>query len=120
MKKITVIEDNEAINKLFTTILLRNGYDVSSFRNGMSALEALPNIQPDLIIMDILLPDINGTELIHKVKELDKLQNVPIVAVTGFATGKDCKKMIELGFSNYISKPINTTLFVEEVKKMIE
>jgi two-component system cell cycle response regulator DivK len=119
MKKICVIEDNAVIRKLFVTIMRKDGYELYDFASGESALNGLPIIMPDLIVMDILLPDINGTELIAKVKAINGLANVPVIAVTGFATEQDSKKFIELGFSSYLSKPVNIPEFTAEVKKLL-
>ena len=120
MKKICVIEDNTQIRKLFVTILKRDGYELYDFMSGKSALQGLPTIMPDLIVMDILLPDINGTELIAKVKAINGLEEVKVIAVTGFATEQDSKKFLELGFSSYLSKPINISEFAEVVKGLLE
>jgi len=119
MKKICVIEDNAPIRKLFVTILKKEGYELFGFASGESALAGIPTIMPDLIVMDILLPDINGTDLIAKVKAINGMQNVKVIAVTGFATEQDSKKFMELGFNSYLSKPVNTTQFSEEVKKLL-
>ena len=119
MKKICVIEDNMAIRKLFCTILKKDGYELYDFANGESALKELHAIKPDLIVMDILLPDVNGTELIARVKAIDGLSEIPVIAVTGFATEQDSKKFGDLGFSSYMSKPVNTAIFAEEVKKLL-
>jgi CheY-like chemotaxis protein len=120
MKKICVIEDNLAIRKLFCTILKKDGYELCDFATGKSALNELSTVRPDLIVMDILLPDMNGTELITKVKAIDGFAEIPVIAVTGFATDQDSMKLKELGFSGYLSKPVNTAMFSEEVKKLLE
>ena len=119
MKKICVIDDNGPIRKLFCTILKKDGYELYDFANGETALKELTVVKPDLIIMDILLPDINGTELIGKVKSLDGFADVPVVAVTGFASEEDAIKLKEIGFIRYLSKPVNTTVLSEEVKKLL-
>jgi len=119
MKKICVIEDNAAIRKLFVTVLRKDGYELYDFASGISALNGLPTVMPELIVMDILLPDINGTELIKKVRAINGLANVPVIAVTGFATEQDSKKFLELGFNGYLAKPINTADFTAEVKRLL-
>lgn len=119
MKLICVIEDNSAIRKLFCTLLKKGGYETIDFYEGTAALNELQTLKPNLIIMDILLPDINGTELISKVKKISGLANVPIIAVTGFAAAQDEEKFKELGFTSYFSKPINTAMFLEEIANIL-
>jgi len=119
MKSIVVVEDNAAIRKLFCTLLKKQGYEVTDFGNGESVLKELTNLKPDLMVLDILLPDVNGTELIGKIRAISHCSNVPVVAVTGFATEQDEKKFKELGFNGYLSKPINTDTFIGEIKKHI-
>ena len=119
MKNIVVVEDNAAIRKLFCTLLKKQDYEVTDFNNGESVLQELPNLKPDLIVLDILLPDINGTELIEKIRAIQYCADVPVIAVTGFATEQDEKKFKELGFNGYLSKPINTDVFIGEIKKHI-
>ncbi len=113
---IAVIEDNTPIRKLFATILAKSGFTVIEFADGNSALKSFKENPVSTIIMDILLPDINGTELIKDVRKIDACSDIPIIAVTGFAQSSDREKFIELGFDAYISKPINTGAFVEEIK----
>jgi two-component system cell cycle response regulator DivK len=119
MKKICIVEDNTAIRKLFATILSKKGYEVSDFSNGESFLKGVVDAKPDLMILDILLPDINGTALIGNVRAIPEFKSTPVIAVTGFATAQDEIKFKELGFSSYLSKPINTEAFLDEVKRLV-
>ncbi len=119
MKDICVIEDNASIRKLFCTILKKSGYGTFDFADGASAVSWLESHKPDLIIMDILLPDINGTELFSIIHNIAGLQELPVIAITGFTSSQDRENFISLGFKSYLSKPINTAVLVEEVKKII-
>ena len=119
MAKICVIEDNIPIRKLFAILLKKSGYDVSDFGDGSSALDYLKSNIPDVILMDILLPDINGTELLTSVRGLPGLGNVKVIAITGFATNNDREKYLELGFTGYLPKPINTTTFVSDIQSIL-
>ena len=119
MKSLFVVEDNDAIRKLFTTILKKQGYIVMSFSDGQSAINEIQNLKPDLLILDILLPDINGTELISKIRSIPHCKDIPAIAVTGFATEQDENRFIEAGFNSYLSKPIDTVKFCEVVKQIL-
>lgn len=116
---ICIIEDNTPIRKLFCTLLKKNGFQVADFSDGNSGIEYLKNNQPDCLIVDILLPDINGTEILQIVRSLPHGNNLPIIAATGFAHSNDKEKFIEMGFDSYISKPINTNTFVEDIRNVI-
>ncbi len=119
-KTICVIEDNAPIRKLYCTLLKKSGLNTVEFSDAASTLEWLKNNTPDAIIMDILLPDINGTELIGIIREMPACKGVPVVAATGFATSNDRDKFLELGFDSYISKPVNTKTFVNDIISVIE
>lgn len=116
---ISIIEDNVPIRKLFKTLLTKGGFKVVDFPDGKSAFEWLKENKVNALIMDILLPDINGTELIKMVRDLPQHENIPIIAITGFATSADRQKFLDIGFSAYIPKPVNVATFVEDVKSII-
>jgi len=119
MPVFCVIEDNLPIRKLFATLLKKAGYETHEFSDGSSALEFVGQNRPDGILMDILLPDTNGTDLLKKMREIPNGEGVPIIAVTGFAQHNDKEKYLQSGFDGYIAKPINTASFVDEVKSII-
>ncbi len=118
--KVCIVEDNTPIRKLFKTLLSKSGFEVFDFSDGGSGLEWLKNNTVDLIILDILLPDINGTDLMQSVRAIEAHKNIAMVAITGFASTQDKEKFIELGFDAYLSKPINTATFVDDMKKLIK
>lgn len=117
MKNIVVVEDNATIRKLFCTIIKKQGHEVTDFGTGESALKELNQKPADLVVLDILLPDINGTDLIAKIRAIPHCANVPVIAVTGFASDKDAVQFKELGFNGYLAKPINTESFITEINK---
>ena len=117
---ICVIEDNTPIRRLFCTILKKAGYETVDFSDGYSAIEWIKENKVSGIIMDILLPDLNGTELISMVRDMPNGEGVPVIAVTGFAQPNDKERFMELGFDSYIAKPVNTATFVGEVKAIFD
>lgn len=116
---ICVIEDNMPIRKLFCTLLKKSGYETMDFGDGRSALDWLEGNDVKAILMDILLPDINGTDLIKLVRNFGNHATTPVVAATGFAASQDREKFLELGFTGYLAKPINTSTFVNELENFI-
>lgn len=115
---VCVIEDNIPIRKLYVTLLKKSGFVTYDFGDGGSALNWLKSNKVNGIIMDILLPDINGNDLVKLVKELDNHKNTLVCAITGFAQEHDKAKFLNDGFAHYLSKPINTATFVEDIKTM--
>ncbi|MCX7909090.1 MAG: response regulator [Ignavibacteria bacterium] len=117
---ICVIEDNKSISKLFATILNKSGYQTIEFQDATSALEWLQSNQPICILTDVLLPDMNGTELLMNIRNNDLLASIPVIAITGLAQPGDEKKLLSAGFDGYMSKPINISTFVSDIEKVIE
>ncbi len=116
---ICLVEDNKSISKLFATILRKNGYDAIEFDNANSALEWLQNNKPYCVLTDVLLPDMNGTELLEKIRGIKSLEQVPIIAITGLAQPGDEAKLIAAGFDGYMSKPINVATFVQDIENIV-
>lgn len=119
-KRICVIEDSTPIRKLFCTLLRKSGYETYDFEDGISSVEWLKVNSVDIVIMDILLPDINGTELLKSVRAIAGYEKTPIIAITGFATANDKEKYLSMGFDSYMSKPVNTATFVKDVNEILE
>ena len=88
--------------------------------NGIGALEIAKRDQPDLILMDIQLPEVSGLEVTKWIKEEEKLADIPIVAVTAFAMKGDEERILDGGCEAYISKPISVPLFIETIRKLLE
>jgi two-component system, cell cycle response regulator DivK len=117
MKKVLVIEDNEANMYLTKFILEKNGFSVLEERTGLSGIERAIQDKPDLILMDIQLPDINGMEATKRIRSSVLGNNVPIVAITSYAMTGDRDKTLEAGCNGYIEKPINPDTFMKEINK---
>ena len=116
-KKILVVEDNELNMKLFCDLLNAHGYDTVQTGEGMKALELAREEKPDLILMDIPLPEVSGLEVTKWIKEDEDLRSIPIIAVTAFAMKGDEEKIRAGGCEAYIAKPISVGNFIETVKK---
>lgn len=117
---ICVVEDNAPIRKLFCTMLKKAGLETVDFGDGFSALSWLKNNPVNGILLDILLPDINGNDLLKKIKEIEYHKNTPVIAVTGFAQSQDRDKYLNEGFTHYLSKPVNTATFVNDIKQLFK
>ncbi|SDE33961.1 two-component system, cell cycle response regulator DivK [Kordiimonas lacus] len=118
-KKILIVEDNELNMKLFCDLLEAHDYETIQTRDGMAALDLAREHNPDLILMDIQLPEVSGLEVTKWLKEDEDLRKIPVVAVTAFAMKGDEEKIREGGCEAYIAKPISVGHFLETVKQFV-
>lgn len=118
-KTVMIVEDNELNMKLFNDLLESRGYRTIQTRNGLDALDIAKEHHPDLILMDIQLPEVSGLVVTKWIKENDELANIPIIAVTAFAMKGDEERILEGGCEGYISKPISLPHFLETIESFI-
>lgn len=118
-KKVLIVEDNELNMKLFHDLLEAHDIDTVQTRNGKDVLELARDNAPDLILMDIQLPEISGLDLTQMLKEEDDLKEIPVIAVTAFAMKGDEEKIRAGGCEDYISKPISVVQFIEIIQKYL-
>jgi two-component system, cell cycle response regulator DivK len=119
-KTVLIVEDNELNMKLFHDLLDAHGYDTLQTKDGMEALAIAREKHPDLILMDIQLPEVSGLEVTKWIKEDDDLKSIPVIAVTAFAMKGDEEKIRVGGCEAYIAKPISVQLFLDTIKKFLE
>lgn len=118
--RILIVEDNATNLKLFRDVLLNAGFDVCAIEDGHQALEVAKEFKPHLVLLDIQLNNISGIDVLKQLKSLDILALIPIAAVTAFAMEEDRENFLAEGFDHYISKPISISLFLQEVKELLE
>lgn len=119
-KKVLIVEDNELNMKLFEDLLGAHGYDTIKTRDGGQVLDMARSQKPDLIIMDIQLPEVSGLEVTQWLKSDNELKAIPVIAVTAFAMKGDEEKIRQGGCEDYVSKPISITDFMQVVQKHLE
>ena len=119
VKTVLIVEDNELNMKLFHDLLDAHGYRTLQTRNGMDALRIARDRRPDLILMDIQLPEVSGLEVTKWLKEDDELRQIPVVAVTAFAMKGDEERIRQGGCEAYISKPISVGTLIDTVRRFI-
>lgn len=117
---ICVIEDNTPIRKLLTTILERSGFKTVSFGDGTSAIEWLKQNKAVIVLVDFVLPDLDGGAIVDFIRHLPDGDKVPVIAVTGLAQEHDKERILKMGFDSYISKPIQTATFAKTVQEIID
>ena len=112
-KTVMIVEGNELNMKLFRDLLEAYGYRTVGTRNGLEVLDLARKRRPDLILIDIQLPEVSGLEVIKWLKEETELQTIPVVAVTAFAMRGDEERIRDGGCDAYLSKPISVPKFIE-------
>ena len=117
MKKILVVEDNKINIYLCSRIIKSSGYEVIEARTGEEGVALALKERPDLIIMDIQLPGIDGLETTKRIRESEADGEIPIIALTSYAMAGDKEKAISVGCTSYIEKPINPETFIAEIEK---
>lgn len=118
-KSVLIVEDNELNMKLFHDLLSAHGYRTVQTRNGLDALALARQHRPNLILMDIQLPEVSGLEVTRWLKEDVELRSIPVVAVTAFAMKGDEERIRSGGCEAYVSKPISVATFLETVRRFI-
>ena len=118
-KTILIVEDNDLNMKLFHDLLEAHGYRILQTKDGMESLKLARQHRPDLILMDIQLPEVSGLEVTKWLKEDDDLKAIPVIAVTAFAMKGDEERIREGGCEAYLSKPISVGKFLETVRHFL-
>jgi len=118
-KSVLIVEDNELNMKLFHDLLDAHGYRTIQTRNGLDAIALAREHRPNLILMDIQLPEVSGLDVTKWLKEDEDLKDIPIVAVTAFAMKGDEERIRSGGCEAYVSKPISVPTFLDTVRRFI-
>jgi len=116
VKKIAVVEDNPD-NRLLVRVILDSLYEVAEYETGSSALEGLQRDIPDLVLLDVSLPEMDGTEVLRRIRADTRLRDLPVIALTAHAMASDREKFLAAGFDDYVSKPIvDENLLLDAIK----
>jgi len=118
--KILLVEDNESNRYLAQLLLERAGFAVRLALNGRQALAAARLDKPDLVVMDVQMPEMDGYETAERFKSDPALADIPLVGVSSFAMVGDRAKALKIGFAAYIEKPINANTFAQEVTQFLK
>lgn len=118
-KKILIVEDNDLNLKLFRDLLTAHGYEIFETKDGLEAINLTRLQRPDLILMDIQLPEISGLDVTRRLKADESIRHIPIIAVTAFAMKDDEEKILAAGCEAYVSKPISILPFLNTVRRFL-
>ncbi len=119
MKLIAVVEDNPD-NRLLVRVILEPLYEVVEYEDGFTALEGLHRQKPDLVLLDVSLPEMDGTAVLKQIRADDRLRHLPVIALTAHAMAGDREKFLASGFDDYVTKPIvDEALLLEAIQKLL-
>lgn len=118
--KAFVVDDTTSILALFAALLEANGAQVFSAASGHDFLNSVEAASPDMILLDIQMPEMDGFEVIAKLQQLESIRDIPVIALTAHAMAGDRERIMEKGFSGYIAKPVDTRLFPDQVASIIQ
>jgi two-component system, cell cycle response regulator DivK len=119
MKRVLIAEDNPVNRELLRELLELRGYVVVEACNGQEALQMIPEVKPDILLVDIGMPVMDGFAVVRKVRENPEWAALPVLAVTAYAMRGDKEKIIEAGFDGYLSKPINAAPLEAELNRLL-
>lgn len=115
MKKIFYVEDDQSINRLIGATLEHNNFDVEGFLEPISFLKRLETFTPELIILDLMLPKISGFDVLKRLKEDKRFENIPVIILSARSEEQDIVKGLDMGASDYITKPFGLTEFIARI-----
>ncbi|WP_027715036.1 response regulator transcription factor [Desulfuromonas sp. TF] len=118
-KKILLVEDQESLLKLESILLTSRGFEVRGVSDGQAALAAIEEDIPDLMLLDIMLPDLDGFEICRMIKEKERTRKIPIIMVTARKSRMDVQLSKEAGADAYITKPFKSAMLIETIQKIL-
>jgi DNA-binding response OmpR family regulator len=118
-KKILIVEDEESLLRLESILLTSKGYDVTGVSGGLEALQVIPQLQPDLVLLDIMLPGLDGFEVCRQIKVNPATMDIPVIMVTAKKSGDDMARGEEVGADWYITKPFKSAMVIETIQRFL-
>lgn len=118
-KKILIVDDNDDIVTTYRVVLDRMGYEVAVARNGIECLEMIGEVEPDLVLLDVLLPGLSGSEVCRSIKDTARTTDIPVIAITASVSGETRKRMSEVGADDFLLKPIDVSDINRVIKRFL-
>ena len=118
-KKILIVEDEESLLKLESILLTSSGYHVEGVTNGTAALQAVFERSPDLVLLDVMLPELDGFEVCRQIKNHPKTRHIPVIMLTARKNPEDLSHAKQVGADHYITKPFRSAMVVESIKRLV-
>jgi twitching motility two-component system response regulator PilG len=118
-QKILIVEDEESLLKLESILLTSKGYDVRGVSNGQEALDAIAEEKPDLVLLDIMLPEIDGFEVCQRIKDNPETREIPVIMLTAKKSREDMARGEKVGADWYITKPFKSVMVIETIQRFL-
>lgn len=118
-KKILIVEDEESLLKLESILLISKGFEVKGVANGRAALEAVAEDKPDLVLLDIMLPEIDGFEVCRQLKSAPATRHIPVIMLTAKKSREDMVRGEKVGADWYITKPFKSAMVIETIQRFL-
>ncbi|MDW7643506.1 MAG: response regulator [Desulfuromonadales bacterium] len=118
-KRILIVEDEESLLKLESILLTSKGYDVTGVTNGQAALDSLAENPSDLVLLDIMLPQIDGFEVCRRIKENPQTKHIPVIMLTAKKSREDMARGEKVGADWYITKPFKSVMVIETIQRFL-
>lgn len=118
-QRILIVEDEESLLKLESILLTSKGYQVQGVTNGQAALEAIEADPPDLVLLDIMLPEIDGFEVCQRIKQNEATKHIPVIMLTAKKSREDMSRGEKVGADWYITKPFKSAMVIETIQRFL-
>lgn len=118
-KKILIVEDEESLLKLESILLTSRGYEVKGVADGQAALDAIGVMKPDLVLLDIMLPEIDGFEVCRQIKSNEATRHIPVIMLTAKKSREDMARGEQVGADWYITKPFKSAMVIETIQRFL-
>ncbi len=119
MEQVLVVEDNEDNMKVITFILEKSGYKTLQAEDGRTGIALALKEEPDFVILDIQLPDMNGMDVVKAIRKSERIKNTPVIAITSYAVEGDRERMLSGGCDGYIEKPIDPVNIIKQIREIL-
>jgi len=120
MRRIAVVEDN-ADNRLLVSVILEDQYEITEYETGMDALRGFAESMPELVLLDISLPEMDGVEVLGHIRKDARFQHLPVIALTAHASPVDRERFMQAGFDEYVTKPIvDETVLLDAIERQFK
>jgi len=118
-KKILIVEDEESLLKLESILLTSRGYEVKGVADGKAALTAVMEVKPDLVLLDIMLPEVDGFEVCRQIKSNEATKHIPVIMLTAKKSREDMARGEQVGADWYITKPFKSAMVIETIQRFL-
>jgi len=119
VKKILIIEDDPDVSMVMRDLLKVHGFDAHLFSSGEKAIEAIEDILPDIVVMDLMMPGMNGFDVCRHIRSKSSTRNIPLIAITGYDSVENRGKIFDAGIDDYLPKPFDIKALLKKISDLI-